>query len=62
MLHFHGWRLSKRVQNNKMASGKDGFLYEDDADPVLVITNADMFENDEDMESVIVSCIKNLPF
>ena len=62
MLHFHGWRLSKRVQNNKMASGKDGFLYEDDADPVLAIIDADMFENDEDMESVIVSCIKNLPF
>ena len=62
MLHFHGWSLSKRVQTNKMASGNNGFLYEDDPDPVLAIIDADMFENDENMESVIVSCLKNLPF
>ena len=41
-----------------MASGNNGFLYEDDPDPVLAIIDADMFENDENMESVIVSCIK----
>ena len=62
MLHFHGWSLSKRVQNNKMDSGNNGFLYEDDPDPVLAIIDADMFENDEDLESEIVSCFKNLPF
>ena len=44
-----------------MASGKDDFLYEDDIDAVLAITDEDMFENDEDMESEIVACIKNLP-
>ena len=61
MLHFHGWLLSKRVQSNKMASGKDGFLFEDDLNPVLAIIDADMFENDKDMKSEIVICIKNLP-
>ena len=44
-----------------MASGKDDFLYEDDLHTVLAIIDADMFENDEDMESEIVTCIKNLP-
>ena len=44
-----------------MASGKDDFLYVDDLDAVLAIIDADMLENDEDMESEIVTCIKNLP-
>ena len=44
-----------------MASGKDDFLYEDDLDVVLAIIDADIFENDEDMESEIVKYIKNLP-
>ena len=44
-----------------MASGKDGFLYEDGLDAVLVITDADCFENDRDIESEIVTRIKNLP-
>ena len=44
-----------------MASGKDGFLFEDDLNPVLAIIDADMFENDKDMKSEIVICIKNLP-
>ena len=61
MLHFHVWSLSKGVQNNKMVSDKDDFLYEDDLDAILAIIDADMFENDEDMESEIVTCIKNLP-
>ena len=43
-----------------MASGKDEFLYEDDFDAVLAVTDADMFENDADMVSEIVTCIKNL--
>ena len=47
MLHFHGWLLSKRVQNNKMASGKDGFLFEDDLNSVLAIIDADMFGNED---------------
>ena len=44
-----------------MASGKDDFLYEDDLDGVLAIIDADMIENDADMESEIVTRIKNLP-
>ena len=48
-----------------MASDKDDFLYEVDLDAVLAIIDifeiADMFENDIDMESEIVTCIKNLP-
>ena len=44
-----------------MPSGKDGFLYEDDFDAVLAIIDAGMFGNGEDMESEIVTCIKNVP-
>ena len=44
-----------------MASGKDYFFCEYDLDAVLGIIDADMFENDEDMESEFVTCIKNLP-
>ena len=44
-----------------MTSGKGDFLYEDDLDAILAITDVDMFENNEDMESEIVTCIKNLP-
>ena len=56
-----GGRYLKSYRTTKMASGKDDFLYEDDLDAVLAIIDADMFENDEDMESGIVTCIKNLP-
>ena len=44
-----------------MALHKDDFLCEDDLDCVLAITDADLFGNDEDMESEIVTCIKSLP-
>ena len=44
-----------------MASGKDDFLYEYDQDAVLAMNDADILENDEDMESEIVTCITNLP-
>ena len=44
-----------------MASGKEDFIYGSDLDAILAIIHADMFENDEDMESEIVTCIKNLP-
>ena len=44
-----------------MTSGKDNFFYEDDLDAVLAIIDADMFDNDKDMESEIVTSIKNLP-
>ena len=50
-----------KAYRTKMASGKDEFLYEDDFDAVLAVTDADMFENDADMVSEIVTCIKNLP-
>ena len=42
-----------------MASGKDHFLYEDNLDDILVIMHEDMFENNKDMESEVVLCIKN---
>ena len=51
----------KAYGTTKMASGKDYFFYEDDLDTALAIIDADMFENDEDMELCIVTCIKNLP-
>ena len=44
-----------------MAFHKDDFLCEDDLDCVLAINDADLFGNDEDMESEIVTCIKSLP-
>ena len=44
-----------------MALHKDYFLCEDDLDCVLTITDADLFGNDEDMESEITTCIKSLP-
>ena len=56
-----GGRNLKAYRTTKMASGKDDFLYEDDLDGVLAIIDADMIENDADMESEIVACIKNLP-
>ena len=54
-------RYLKAHRTTKMASGKDGFLYHDDLHAALAITDADMFENEEDMESEIVTYIKNLP-
>ena len=51
----------KADRTTKMSSAKDEYLYEDDLDAVLAIVDADMFENDADMESEIVTCIKNLP-
>ena len=41
-----------------MASGKDGSLYEDDLGNLATI-DADVLKNDKDMESEIVTCIKN---
>ena len=55
-------RYLKADRTTKMATGKDNFLYEDHLDAVLAIIDTDMFEYDEDMESEIVTCIKNLPF
>ena len=52
----------KAYRTTKMGSGKDDFLYEDYLDAVLAIIDADMFKNDEDMESVTVTCIKNLSY
>ena len=56
-----GGRNLKAYRTTKMASGKGDFLYEDDLDAVLAIIDADMIENDADMESEIVTRIKNLP-
>ena len=52
----------KAYRTTKLDSGKeDDFLYGDDLDAVLAIIDADMFQNNEDMESEIVNYIKNLP-
>ena len=56
-----GGHYLKAYKTTKMATGKNDLLYEDDLDAILAIIDADMFENDEDMESEIVTCIKNLP-
>ena len=56
-----GGRCLKTYRTTKMAAGKGDFLYEDDFDAILAITDAGMFENDKDMESEIVTCIKNQP-
>ena len=56
-----GGRYLKACRTTKMGLRKDDFLYEDDLDFVLAITDADLFGNDEDMESEIVTSIKNLP-
>ena len=55
---FMGGSYLKVYRTTKMASGKDGFLYEDDLDVVLAMIDADMYE---DMESEIVTCTRNLP-
>ena len=55
-----GGRYLKGYRITKMASGKEDFLYEDGLDAFLAITDADMFENDQDIEPEIVTCIKNL--
>ena len=57
---FMGDHYLKAYKTTKMASGKDDFLYEDYLDAVLAMIDADMFENDKDMESETVTCIKNL--
>ena len=46
-----GGRCLKAYRTTKMALGKYDFLYEGDLDRVLAITDADLFGNDEDMES-----------
>ena len=58
---FMGGHYVKAYRTTKIASGKDDFLYEDDLDTVLAIIDVDMIENDPDMKSEIVTCIKNLP-
>ena len=58
---FMGSHFLKVYRTTKMASGKDDFLYEDDFDAVLAIIDAGMLENDENMASERVTCIKNLP-
>ena len=56
-----GGRYLKAYKTTKMALGRDDFLYDDDLDAISAIMDADMFENDKDMESETVTCIKNLP-
>ena len=56
-----GGRYLKAQKTTKTASGKVFCLYKDDLDAVLATIDAGMLENDEDMESKIVTCFKNLP-
>ena len=56
-----GGRYLMAYRTTKMASHKDNIFYQDDLNAVLAIIDADMFENDKDMESEIVRCIKKLP-
>ena len=53
-------RYLKANRTTKRASGKDHFLYENDVDAIIAIMDADMFENNKDMESEIAMCIKKL--
>ena len=46
-------RYLKANRTTKRASGKDHFLYENDVDAIIAIMDADMFENNKDMESEI---------
>ena len=55
---FMGGCYLKAYRTTKMASGNDDLLYEDDLGAILAIIEADMFENDEDMESEIVPVSK----
>ena len=55
-----GGRYVKAYRTTKLASGMDHFLDEDELDAILAIMDADMFENNKDIESEIVMCIKKL--
>ena len=57
---FMGGPYLKVNRTTKMASGKDHFLYEGDFDAIFAIMDADMFENNKDMESEIIMCMKKL--
>ena len=57
-----GGRYLKAYKTTNMVSGKEDFLYEDDLDAILAIMDADMCENNKDIESEIVTCIKKLPY
>ena len=43
-----------------MASGSSGFLYEDEIDTVIIVIDADMLQNNEEMNPEINSCIKDI--
>ena len=58
---FMSGHYLKAYRATKMASGKNNILYKDDLDATLAVINADILENDENMELWIVTCIKNQP-
>ena len=55
-----GGRYVKAYRTAKLASGMDHFLDQDELDAILAIMDADMFENNKDIESEIVMWIKKL--
>ena len=61
MLHLHGWSLSKGIQNNKNDFRQGQFLLR--GWPRCCLSNnwCRYVWYDRDMESEIVTCIKNLP-
>ena len=43
-----------------MVSGRSDFLYEDDSDAIMAGTDADILQNDEELNLEINSCLKNM--
>ena len=58
--YVKAYRTTKLASGKDLASGMDHFLDEDELDAILAIMDADMFENNKDIESEIVMCIKKL--
>ena len=42
------------------SSGRSDFLYKDDFDAIMTVTDADMLHNSEKLNLEISSCIKNM--
>lgn len=52
--------VGRRTEQEKWLQERDDFLHQDDLHTALAIVDADIFEKDKDMESEIVTCVKNL--
>ena len=56
---FMGSRYLKAYRPIKMAPGKNDYFYGDDLEAILTIIDANMFQNNRDMQSDILVCVKN---